>query len=442
MAYNVLFVTIIIILAAASLISQLISNRLALKEYHRSNSTANALHKMKLWYTVQFIVNLFAGALFGIYVWIFFSELIESAIMVNVIGIFSIMLYLFVFDLIDIAISQNTYRIIKSEQLSLTETAIETAKEYSLFTLFLLPIGMFLWLINLINIEDNILMTRVLQVVLIVVLIGSGEVMEMIILFIMSLFSKKATVINDDKIVMYAFENVPDYIKKKVEVYITQDQDPPSIVIDALLVKKKIFITDELIEACSKEELKAVLLHEIGHIKHRHLFKESSRNITVTALILLTSALLYSLAADDYYYHKIYEIFGDTVIFIVLEILVVGIGVFLFGFLLYDLTIGRAAISRNHEKEADEYALKNGVEPQTLISALQKMHEIDDTPESLNKLEEKFSTHPSLENRIKQINGFTKPMEKIICSKKYHYIKQYNSINCAATYIAMIYRIV
>jgi len=65
-----------------------------------------------------------------------------------------------------------------------------------------------------------------------------------------------------------------------------------------------------------------------------------------------------------------------------------------------------------HERHADEYVIKSGINPDVLISALTKLHNLNDEPKSLSKLEEKFSTHPSLENRIKYINEFAKSMVK------------------------------
>jgi len=79
---------------------------------------------------------------------------------------------------------------------------------------------------------------------------------------------------------------------------------------------------------------------------------------------------------------------------------------------VYDIIIIRVAVSRKHEKEADEYVIKSGIEPQIYISALKKAYNLDDKPESLGNLEEKLSTHPSLENRIKYINEFAESMGK------------------------------
>jgi len=82
---------------------------------------------------------------------------------------------------------------------------------------------------------------------------------------------------------------------------------------------------------------------------------------------------------------------------------------------IYDLifyVLNLLRISRTDEKEADEYVIKSGIKPRMYISALRKLYLLDDYPESLRTHEEKLSTHPSLENRIKYINEFAESMGK------------------------------
>ncbi len=68
-----------------------------------------------------------------------------------------------------------------------------------------------------------------------------------------------------------------------------------------------------------------------------------------------------------------------------------------------DVIFREFAISREHEREADEYVVKNGIEAEVLISALRKIAYLNDEPESSSETYEKLSTHPALVNRIKHI---------------------------------------
>jgi len=392
-------VTSSIILPLALLIWQLNLNKIALMEYRLSSSIPKALHKIERWYTLRYIVKLFAMLFFSLSLSKFFTGLIESVFIFELTFIFSAIVYLFFLDVIDAAITQNTYNTLRKIKLSLAEKVVDIAKGYFIFLFSILLIRIVILSIRIENSisafnQFTISALRTLAIVLIV------KIGEIIIPFILILFSK-AIRTRDVEIEMFAEKQLSPCVYKRLKIYISADTDAQAVVTDAFF--KKILITRRLIDASSMDELKAIMLHEFGHIKLRHLSKQSSRNLLVFVVISLASGFLASGIID------LVANFTFAIIFDMIELI---LGIFLLGFLFYDIIIVRAALSRKHEKEADEYVINSGVDPQIYISALQKLYSLNDDTPSLSKFEELISTHPSLENRIKYINEFAESMGK------------------------------
>jgi len=168
------------------------------------------------------------------------------------------------------------------------------------------------------------------------------------------------------------------------------------------MFKKKIYFSDYFLHELTCEEVKAILVHEICHLKNYHLFVQMLMLIMPIPVGLFAVQITYSVVAaiEIMGFHLTSPLYF-TVILIFL-ILIIPICYLTFYLNLLKL----------HERHADEYVIKSGINPDVLISALTKLHNLNDEPKSLSKLEEKFSTHPSLENRIKYINEFAKSMVK------------------------------
>lgn len=141
----------------------------------------------------------------------------------------------------------------------------------------------------------------------------------------------------------------------------------------------KIFLSDYLLEHFSKEEVNAIIGHELGHIQKRHLWHRRVAILSVVIFFYLLTSLM------DVY--KVPIGWGFLLLFLC------GVGVAALVLLLW----------RIQEREADRYVLDIGVEPDVLVSALQKLAVLNDSPFKLSLLEEKFQTHPSFENRIRWI---------------------------------------
>jgi len=188
----------------------------------------------------------------------------------------------------------------------------------------------------------------------------------------------------------------------------------------AFLIKgltNKIFISNHILSNFNRNELEAILMHEIGHIKLHHIFKQKTVDFLLYLFSISIFAILFVVVG------VVKNIFNwgehEFIISVALVLFVYLAGVIIKGYSFnYDGMFTFFNCIRKHEKEADEFVIKNGVEPQVLVSALQKLHTLfvspvlDTTPISFKKIAKKLSTHPSLENRIKYINEFAESMGK------------------------------
>ncbi|NLM38137.1 MAG: M48 family metalloprotease [Firmicutes bacterium] len=152
------------------------------------------------------------------------------------------------------------------------------------------------------------------------------------------------------------------------------------------LVKPKVFIGDYYLENAEPGEIEATIAHEIGHLKHKHLFKRLLYLVGGIAEVVLVGSLL------DWY-----EKATGKEINIYL-----GLAILLGPFLLY-ISLGLLQYYRSQEKKADEFALEIGIKPEVMINALLKLGRLNHMVTKLKKLDERFQTHPSMARRIEQI---------------------------------------
>ncbi len=126
---------------------------------------------------------------------------------------------------------------------------------------------------------------------------------------------------------------------------------------------KRIALFDTLIEKHTVPELIAVLAHEIGHYKKKHILQGMIISILHTGVILFLLSVFLSSAG-------LYEVFQ-------MEHQSIYSGLLFFG-LLYTaiellLSIVMQMVSRKNEYEADHYAVETIDDPRTLIDALKKL---------------------------------------------------------------------
>jgi STE24 endopeptidase len=127
---------------------------------------------------------------------------------------------------------------------------------------------------------------------------------------------------------------------------------------------KRIVFFDTLLARLSGSEIEAVLAHELGHFKHRHVVK---RIVFTFALSLAFLWLLAQLMQADWFFAGLGVQSHATAVALLLFFLVLPV----FTFLLAPLN---SFTSRKHEFEADAYAAEQ-TDAQDLIAALVKMYQ-------------------------------------------------------------------
>ena len=127
---------------------------------------------------------------------------------------------------------------------------------------------------------------------------------------------------------------------------------------------KRIVFFDTLLKSLSPEEVEAVLAHELGHFKRRHIQK---RIISMAILSLAGLAILAWLINLSEFYTGLGVSEASTYMALILFIMVSPV------FSLY-LQPLMAHFSRKHEFEADDYAAQQS-DAAVLIQALVKLYE-------------------------------------------------------------------
>jgi STE24 endopeptidase len=126
---------------------------------------------------------------------------------------------------------------------------------------------------------------------------------------------------------------------------------------------KRIVFFDTLLESLEPAEIEAVLAHELGHFRLKHIRK---RLLSTMALSLAGLALLGWLAQQDWFYTGLGVTQVSTWMALLLFMLVMPV----FSFLLQPLL---SRLSRKHEFEADAYAVAQS-SGDDLVHALVKMY--------------------------------------------------------------------
>lgn len=160
---------------------------------------------------------------------------------------------------------------------------------------------------------------------------------------------------------------------------------------------KRIVFFDTLLGRLQTAEVEAVLAHELGHFKHRHVVK---RIVLLFAMSLAFLALLGQLMNADWFYEGLGVSAQSTALALILFFLVVPVFTFL-------LTPLMSLLSRRHEFEADRYAAKHA-SADDLVSALVKLYEDNAatlTPDPLHSLF--YDSHPPAALRVQRLAHLT-----------------------------------
>ncbi len=151
-------------------------------------------------------------------------------------------------------------------------------------------------------------------------------------------------------------------------------------------------VTTRLRREFPPEEVRAILAHEIGHLRHRHVWRGFA-----FSLVFLAAWLGLRFGADGWMRAHLgegpYALWSSPV----------------WGFValpfLSALVQGRG--SRRREFEADRFAVEAVGDPEIVASALRRVHSLAQTPGTLRPTDEALSSHPSLSRRLAALKGMT-----------------------------------
>ncbi|TMH35829.1 MAG: M48 family metallopeptidase [Betaproteobacteria bacterium] len=160
---------------------------------------------------------------------------------------------------------------------------------------------------------------------------------------------------------------------------------------------RRIVFFDTLLSRLQADEVEAVLAHELGHYKLRHVLKRTAW-FSLGSLALL--ALLGSLADQPWFYAGL-GVAGPAPRY--------GVALVLFMLALPVFTFLAAPIaslySRRHEFEADQYAARNA-SPKALVAALVKLYEDNASTLTPDPLHSAFyDSHPPAASRIARLEA-------------------------------------
>lgn len=160
---------------------------------------------------------------------------------------------------------------------------------------------------------------------------------------------------------------------------------------------KRVVFFDTLLERLGIDEIEAVLAHELGHFKHRHVIKRIALMFLVSFLGL---ALLGWLKQQAWFYAGLGVSQPSDYMALLLFLLVSPVFLFLLRPLL-------ASYSRKNEFEADEYAAQNA-NAGHLVEALVKLYRDNASTLTPDPLHSAFyDSHPPASIRISRLSMFT-----------------------------------
>lgn len=143
---------------------------------------------------------------------------------------------------------------------------------------------------------------------------------------------------------------------------------------------RRIYISDHMLETFSIDEVRAVLAHEVGHVRYRHLYAYLAFSLSLCLLLWLFTPILTSFLGDDWSV-------------IATMVLIISYWSIVFPF-----------ASRIFERQADRYALEATGNLPTFQRALEKLAEVNGEVKNWAKWDI-FKTHPSIAERIKALQA-------------------------------------
>jgi STE24 endopeptidase len=159
---------------------------------------------------------------------------------------------------------------------------------------------------------------------------------------------------------------------------------------------KRIVLFDTLLDKMTQSEVLAVLAHEVGHWKKKHILK---RIIFIEMLSFAGAYAAFRLLQTDY----LAGLFQVRKVTLFSEILVLG---FLFGIISFPFVPLSSYFSRKHEYEADRFASVLTSDPESLATSLMKLSKDNLSNLHPHPLYAKFYySHPPVVERVDKLRA-------------------------------------
>ena len=161
---------------------------------------------------------------------------------------------------------------------------------------------------------------------------------------------------------------------------------------------KRIVFFDTLLSSLEPKEIEAVLAHELGHFKHRHVIKR----ITLSFVLSLVFFWLLGFLMNQSWFYEGLGVTATSVPQTAMALLLFFLVMPVFTFLLHPIS---SIYSRKHEFEADAYAAKNS-SADYLISALVKLYQDNAATLTPDPLHSSFyDSHPPAAIRVAHLQN-------------------------------------
>lgn len=165
---------------------------------------------------------------------------------------------------------------------------------------------------------------------------------------------------------------------------------------------RRVILGDTLLNSFSHDEIETVVGHELGHCKHRDIWKQFAFGMVLSFFGFWLAYQWFGQAADQLGYGGAADVRAFPLLCLFF---------FLFGLVMSPLT---CAFSRRAERRADLFALKSTGRREAFISALRKLGEMnlaDLDPHPL--IEFLLYDHPAIGKRIKEAQNYTTQLRSI-----------------------------
>lgn len=159
---------------------------------------------------------------------------------------------------------------------------------------------------------------------------------------------------------------------------------------------KRVLLGDTLLDAFTEDEVETVVAHELGHYRRKHLVKQVAFSTVSSFVTLFLINVLYAWSLPW---------FGFTAVDQIAALPLLSLWAMVIGFL--KTPIG-SALSRKHEYEADEYAVRETGKGEAFKGALERLAKqnlADPDPPAF--IEWFFYSHPSITKRVRAVDALS-----------------------------------